>query len=951
MPTPTLSIPEFVAKWERANLNERSAAQTHFNDLCHALGVPTPSEADPDGIFYRFEQRLTKSGGGIGFADVWYRDHFAWEYKGPDKHLDDEKHAAAAFNQLLQYAPALYNPPLLVVSDLKNFIVSSRFTGYPTENYIIKLEDLLTNKPTGKSGKPPIEVLRALFLNREYLRPEVTIQQATEDAAAIFGSLARMLISDKQRHYDPHLVARYLMRVLFCLFAEDIDLLPSQLFTNLLKRYGDNITVANRQIQQLFNLMARPDSYFGIERIPYFDGGLFTDEHLPVQLYLPELATLSQLAELSWANIEPAIFGTLFERSIDPTKRSQMGQHYTSSLDIETIVKPVIIDHIRREWQSIEQQCAPLITQRDAAHESEQHRLSRQLSRLINSLLDHIADVRVLDPACGSGNFLYVSLKLILDLEAEVRGFALRNHIDLTLPGVVGFGPHQLYGIEKDDYAHELASTVVWIGFLQWLHDNGYPLPTNPVLEDISQNIAHADAILTVNSDGQLSEPEWPTADYIIGNPPFLGSKRIRLELGDEYINDLFALYDGRVPHEADLVCYWFEKARAQIAARKTKRAGLLATQGIRGGANRKVLESIKHTGGIFWARSDQPWQIRGVMVHVSMVGFDDSTQQQRELDDTQVNVINADLTTTHDLTQAKPLLENMGICFMGDTKGGPFNIDNTTAQRMLNATGNPNGRSNRDVVVRWVNGSDVVGQPRGMWIIDFGVDTSEADAALYEAPYLYVKEHVLSKRKATQRETYTEKWWLHTRSRPEMRRALGHLKRYIGTVGVSKHRIFMWLDRSTLPDHALLVFAREDDYFFGVLQSKVHELWARRTGTQLREAESGFRYTPTSTFETFPFPYPPGTERQDDPKVQAIAEVAKRLVELRDNWLNPAGSDEAELKKRTLTNLYNQYPTWLQQAHRQLDEAVLGAYGWPLDIEGDVIMARLLELNKARAG
>jgi len=415
-------------------------------------------------------------------------------------------------------------------------------------------------------------------------------------------------------------------------------------------------------------------------------------------------------------------------------------------------------------------------------------------------------------------------------------------------------------------------------------------------------------------------------------------------------VDDLFAVYDGRVPREADLVTYWFEKARAVIAAKKAKRAGLLATQGIRGGANRRVLERIKDSGDIFLAYSDRDWVLEGANVHVSIIGFDDGSEAERQLDGAAVQAINADLTSAADLTQARRLPENAGISFMGDTKGGAFDITAELAQKMLGAPANPNGRPNSDVLRPWINGLDVTRRPRGMWIVDFGCEASEKDAALYQEPFEYVKAKVRPFRAKNKRDTYRERWWIHAEPRPAMRDGMAGLKRYIATPRVSKHRLFVWEPVTTLPDSALIIFLREDDYFLGVLHSKPHELWARRMGTQVREAESGFRYTPNSTFETFPLPWPPGQEPAADPRVEAIATAARDLVSKRDAWLNPPGGSASELAKRTLTNLYNQRPTWLYDAHRALDQAVFAAYGWPANITDGDILACLLALNQQRA-
>lgn len=260
----------------------------------------------------------------------------------------------------------------------------------------------------------------------------------------------------------------------------------------------------------------------------------------------------------------------------------------------------------------------------------------------------------------------------------------------------------------------------------------------------------------------------------------------------------------------------------------------------------------------------------------------------------------------------------------------------------MLDAP-NPDGRSNRDVVRPWVNGADVTRRPRNMWIIDFGINTPIGEAALYELPFEYVKIHVKPMRDSNRRKRYREMWWLHLEPGTGMRRALKGLPRYLVTPVNAKHRIFAWLDARTLADHQLIAIAREDDYTFGVLHSRAHQLWALAKGTQLREIESGFRYTPTSTFETFPFPRPPDADEQ------RVADVAAKLHHLRSQWLDPPGQDSSLLKARTLTKLYNDPPTWLQQLHDELDAAVAAAYGWPDEMSDEDVLQALLALNRER--
>jgi hypothetical protein len=365
---------------------------------------------------------------------------------------------------------------------------------------------------------------------------------------------------------------------------------------------------------------------------------------------------------------------------------------------------------------------------------------------------------------------------------------------------------------------------------------------------------------------------------------------------------------------------------------------------------NRKVLERIKEAGDIFWTWSDRDWVLEGAAVHVSLIGFDDGTEQTRLLNGNEVSEINSDLTARTDLTIARNLKENALIAFQGPSPKAPFDIKEPVAQAMLSMPTNINNRPNSDVIRPMASAIDLVQRQRNIWTIDFGF-MPLTQAADYEMPFEYVRHFVYPARQDGTRAKYAGNWWQYGRPRLDMRRALKGKGRYVATPRHSKHRIFVWLDQQVLANDSTIVFARDDDYFFGVLQSRPHELWARATGTQLREVESGFRYTPTTTFETFPFPWPPGQEPADDPRVAAIAEGARTLVARRDAWLNPPDATPAQLKERTLTNLYNQRPAWLDLAHRALDAAVFAAYGWPPNLADAQVLERLLALNLERAG
>jgi type II restriction/modification system DNA methylase subunit YeeA len=990
----------FISKWRHIELKERSAAQEHFLDLCRLVGHPTPAEADATGGTFCFEKGAAKHDGGDGYADVWKRGLFAFEYKGRHKDLN------AAYTQLLQYREALENPPLLVTCDLGRIVVHTNFTATAKQVHEIPLEAL------GEARS--LEILHALFHEPEKLRPGRTSTAVTTEAARRFTDIAASM---RERQLDPGETAHFLNRIIFCLFAEDIRLLPDSLFSRLAEKSARDPARFSQLLGQLFAAMATGGD-FGLETIAHFNGGLFQDARV-LDLTDDEIRNVVAASKLDWAAIDPSILGTLFERGLDPAKRSQLGAHYTSREDIELLIEPVVMAPLRREWAETKSVVDSLLatgSKRPGTGSNKPpspvvlKKARGEADRIIHRFLERLQHVTVLDPACGSGNFLYVTLQRLKDLEKEVIVHGLECGFTGFLPLV---GPWQLFGIELNAFAFDLAQTSVWIGHLQWTRANGFQVPQDPVLRPMDQNFRNMDAILVRQPGQPPAEPEWPETEFIVGNPPFLGGKILRSELGDDYVNDLFTQWKSRVAAESDLCCYWFEKARAHIERGKAKRAGLLATQGIRGGANRKCLERIQQSGNIFFGIADREWFLDGANVHISMVGFDDGRETQRTLDGQTVSQIHPNLTSGgSNLTSAKVLSANLGLSFMGTTKGGAFDIGEATALEWLHEP-NPHGRPNSDVIVPWINGMDVTRRPRGMWIIDFGKDLSEAEASLYAAPFEHVSQYVLPVRKENNRESYRRLWWQHVEARPAMFAALRPLPRFLVTVRVSKYRLFTWFQAPVLPDCATFAFARCDDYFFGILHSRIHEVWALAQGTQLEDRP---RYTPTTCFETFPFPFagdaapedslqyvaqlraahyhsdqgnvvreepPPSTP---DEHRAAIAAAARDLNDQRERWLNPPewtreeilefpatpdgpwarfvarGSTTArwprrvpidsahatKLAKRTLTNLYNERPGWLAHAHARLDSAVAAAYGWPADLTNEEILARLLERNRS---
>ena len=1029
-----MSPAEFKRKWARYSGKETAAYQEHFNDLCALLGHPSPAAADPTGSeSFCLQKRVVKDAelfalqdsGRVaeepddererGFADVWKKGCFAWEYKGKKKNLD------AAYQQLLRYRESLLNPPLLVVCDFDRYVVRTNFNGTVQETHEFTNANI--------DSPPVLHLLRAVFTEPEFLKPQRTTAEVTEKLAAQIAAVARSLqeresieLADAKTRREHSVaqrknlrIARFLNRIVFCFFAEDTGLLPANLVTEIFKGGVNDPEHFSETLEELFATMAT-GGRFGRDKIRHFNGHLF-EEATVFQLDEKEISALATAGEADWQFIQPSIMGNLFERGLDPNQRAQIGAHYTSEEDILTIVQPVLMAPLRREWSGLKSTLAAAYAKAKGTPADR-----AKLTTFHNKL----ASIAVLDPACGSGNFLYVSLKLLLDLEKEVIAFA--TQLGFTFKSRVNV--KQLKAIELNAYAFELAQVAVQIGYLQWRRDNGFQNDEEPVLQVLA-GFENKDALMkeifrkmpkdlrearaeehiaiaplgsdqleiaaasdelreiskrkTSNVSGEVRvyhERGWPACDVIISNPPFLGTSRQWDELGRDYCEALQRIYGNRVPGAADLCCYWFAKATDAIEEKNGKRAGLLATQAIRGGVNREVLKRIKKTGDIFFAESDRPWILAGANVHVSMVGFDDGEEKSRVLDGVEVEDINANLTANVDVTVAKVLAANFNISFRGTQKSGDFDIPESVALEWLNSP-NPHGRPNSDLLRPWLNGTAIVERPARRWIVDTGVERPLEGFTLYELPYEHVRKYVKPQRDKNKRGHRRENWWLHAETCSGMRAEVRSLSRFIATPRVSKYRMFVWKEAIVLPDDGIYIFARDDDYFFGVLHSRFHEVWALKLGTRL---ETRPRYTPTTSFETFPFP-----QSTDEQKID-ISTAAKELNELRENWLNPPewtttrilefpGATEGpwsrfvvdpdargigtvryprveprddrcakKLAKRTLTNLYNEGPAWLANAHARLDAAVAQAYGFPVDLTDEQILERLLALNQQSA-
>lgn len=960
--------------------------------------------ADPSGETFCFQKRVVKDAEIFdikksiastqherGFADVWRKGCFAWEYKGKDKDLD------AAYKQLLRYREGLLNPPLLVVCDFDRYIIKTNFNGTVQEKYEFTNAEI--DRPEN------LRILRSLFENPDDLKPKQTTAEVTEKLAGKIAEVARSLqkresveIADANTRKKVSFaqrknlrIARFLNRIIFCFFAEDSRLLPEGLFTDIVKTATEDAKQFAAACENLFRVMSK-GGMFGHHKIRHFNGHLF-EEATVFELNDAELKILVEAAQADWQFIQPSIMGTLFERALDENQRAQLGAHYTSELDIRTLVEPVLMSPLLQEWTALKG---------DLARALKKGKTSKEQHKKISTFLKKLSTLVVLDPACGSGNFLYVSLQLLLDLEKEVITLGAQLGMDLQ-PKI---SVRQLKAIEINPYAYELAQVSVQIGFLQWRRDNGFDNDRTPVLQ-VLDGFENRDALMQEifkkkakglrsarkrEHDAQESlfkvyiERSWPECDVIVGNPPFLGDKLMRGELGDVYVENLRKIYGDRIPGQSDLCCYWFEKARWLIEHKQCRRAGLLATQGIRGGANREVLKRIKETGDIFFAISDREWILAGANVHVSMVAFDDGSEVEHRLDGKVVSQIPVNLSPINDITACLKLNENVEIGFIGVSMHGDFDMEENQGIEMILETGNPNLKPNSDVVRPVLNAFKITKRAERRWLVSFPPDSKVGEAAGYDAPMRFVRANVEQQRKGNHRKTYRDRWWLLGEARPAMQNALKLLPRFLATPRVSKYRVFVWVTPESLPSDATVAFARSDDYFMGVLQSRFHEVWALKQGTRL---ETRPRYTPTTCFETFPFPRATPTQET------AIAYAAKELNELRERWLNPPewtveqtlefpgsgsgpwqlyidrktvdaktglgivryprlqpkdASCAAKLNKRTLTNLYNARPAWLDLAHAKLDRAVAVAYGLPADLSEARIMESLLALNLARA-
>ena len=1002
---------DFENRWLKSGGAERANYAPFLQELCDLIGVPRPDGTtdDPAQDAYVFERAVTFNEGGgkqtTGRIDLYKRGCFVLETKqgttSPDEQAAAERaqlglpvakrrkgHAVrgtakweqmmkAAYEQALRYVRALPasepRPPFVLVVDVGHcFDVYSNFSGVG-DNYV----------PFPDSGhyrfflpaldRPELRAqLHQLFTDPQGLDPSRRAAQVTRQLAGYLAGLSTQL--EKAGH-PSDVVAQFLMRCLFTMFAEDAQLIPADSFKGLLAAYADTEESRGYLPNALEGLWAVMDQGgFSPElrtRLRRFNGQLF-HEAKALPLNKDQITLLQQSAVAIWTEVEPAIFGTLLERALDPAERHSLGAHYTPRRYVERLVLPTVIEPLRREWAAAQAASAARLD------EGKGKKAVAEAREELLKFLRRLTSVKILDPACGSGNFLYVTLEHLKRLEAEVLTTLaqLGGSGRLELGDGTTVSPRQLLGMELNPRAAAIADVVLRIGYLQWhLRTHGLTQLAEPLLDNY-QNIRQQDAILGHNADYSKTWPaEWPAADFIVGNPPFVGDKAMRRALGDEYVTSLRKTYAGQVPESADLVVYWWQRAAQLAASGQVERFGFITTNSITQTFNRRVVQDfLADTAqplSLVYAIADHPWvdATDGAAVRVAFTVAEQGAlpgslfqvvQEATADDDAHdvllretVGTINSDLTVGADVANAVALkaaagLANVGMALYG--AGFQVTPDEAIALGLSELPGL------EQHIRPYMNGRDMMQKTRGLMVIDlFGLTTDEV-VDQYPAVYQRILEKVKPERDKNNRASYRTKWWTFGEPRKQLRPALAGLSRIIVTTQTAKHRVFMFLDGNTVPDNTLFVIALESAYHLGVLSSKAHVKWAMATGGWLGVGNDS-RYNGTRCFD--PFPFPIATEAQQ----ATIGKLAGQLDAHRKR-------QQAQHPGLTLTDLYNvverlragQVLTAKEQTtheqglaavvldlHQQLDAAVADAYGWPATLSDAEVLTRLMHLNQQR--
>ncbi len=1048
-------IESFIAEWRGTGGSELANTQSFINGLARLLGVDPPrgAKADDTANDYVFERRVFQDNGdgttSFGRIDCYKRGCFILEAKqgseadrtAADKGEDDldifgqtaktrvargtarrgtpgwAKAMVQAKGQAERYAKALPIdhgwPPFLLVADIGYCIeVYADFTGtgkayaqFPDRaRYRIMLEDLRDEDVRDR--------LRAIWTDPKSLDPTARAARVTRDIADLLATVARRL---EKRGYNAETTSGFLMRVLFTMFAEDSKLIPEGSFTQLLKNQRAHPEHLEHQLSALWAAMDKGEfsPALGVP-LRKFNGYLFK-ERTALPLDAEELEVLIQAAEHVWTEVEPAIFGTLLERALNPKERAKLGAHYTPRAYVERLIGPTIMEPLRADWDGVRGAAATLIEEGKAD----------EAKAFVEAFHSRLAQTKVLDPACGTGNFLYVAMARMKELEGEVLDLLVELGDDQYVAELTGhtITPENFLGIEINPRAAAIAQLVLWIGYLQWhFRVNGADrTPPEPILRDV-KTIENRDALIAWDEkvaeldeagnpvtrwDGETMKehpvtgkkvpdetarvevyryvkpraPKWPKADFIVGNPPFIGGKDVRDRLGDGYFKALFATTD--VPESADFVMHWWDKAAIAVRKAGTRRFGFVTTNSITQVFSRRVIAKhldAKDRVSLLFAIPDHPWvdEKDGAAVRIAMtVAASGKASGQRwsvanesgapdHLVYTErVGQISADLRIGPDVTsiisiRGNEKLASRGVQLMGDG----FIITPEQAEVLGEGRHDPSSsekiRTGIDasdtVIFDYRNGRDLAARPRGVKVIDlFGL--SEADVRTqHPAVYQHILALVKPHRDQNNRASYRENWWLFGEQRSELRKALRGVDRYIATIETAKHRVFQFLPMSILPDNKLACIALDDGYHLGILSSSIHVSWSLGVGGLLEDRPV---YVKSQCFDPFPFPADVSEPLKD--KIRAEAEaldaLRKRVLESHEDLTLTKLYNvlEALREGRALTDVERDMHdrglvTLIRQHHDAIDALVAEAYGWPADLSDEEILTRLVALNKERA-
>lgn len=987
----------FIARWQHASGTERANYQLFLTELTEVLDLPRPEPAreGTEDNAYVFERRVDfRHGDGSesrGFIDLYRRQAFVCEAKQTGETLGSGRWDNAmlrARGQAEAYARALPaaegRPPFLVVTDvgrsLELYAEFSRsgatYVPFPdVRSHRIGLADLRREDIR--------ERLKAVWLDPLALDPTRRSARVTREVADRLAQLARSLESAK---HPSETVAGFLMRSLFTMFAEDVGLLPAESFKALLEECERQPDAFVPLVAGLWQDMNHGSAFSAAirARVLRFNGGLFREATV-LPLDRDQIRLLREAAHADWRHVEPAIFGTLLERALDPTERHALGAHYTPRAYVERLVLPTVIEPLRADWKNAQAAAALLDSQ--GKH--------KEAVETVRGFHRSLCQVKVLDPACGSGNFLYVTLEHMKRLEGEV--LATLEELGetqglLQLEGI-SVDPHQFLGLEVNPRAARIAEAVLWIGYLQWHYRTyGNVTPPEPVLRDF-RNIECRDAVLAWERieyvtdergvpvsrwDGRTYKPhpvtgepvpderaqvpldryvhprkaEWPGADFVVGNPPFIGNKRMRYTLGDGYVEALRGAWSD-VPETSDLVMYWWDKAADLVRAGSLRRFGLITTNSLKQVFSRKVLERHLDASdpiSIAFAVPDHPWvdAADGADVRIAMTvagpggqpGTLATVVAETPIADGELDValvtrsgeIHADLSIGAGVGRAQALAANAGVCFQGmNLVGKGFRL----SAEEVRVLGYDIDKL-PEVIKPHFNARDLMQEGEPCWIIDlFGLTADEARDC-YPALYNWLLVRVKPERDHNNRASYREKWWMFGEARGKLRRAWKGLSRVILTPETAKHRVFVFEPLPFCPDHTLYAVCSADALMLGLLSSRVSALWALMAGGRMGIGNDP-RYNNTRCFSTFPFPDP-------SPAQQAtIRALAEELDAHRKR-------QQAAHPGLTLTGIYNVLEklrsgetlsakdkaiheqglvSLLKELHDRLDAAVLEAYGW----------------------